>query len=81
MKKKAINTKTFDRSIVIKGSKKDFGLGVGVIVADQITFKDKSGRGFDHGMFYMELMQENDDFMRQHVEVKYKESKPKRRGK
>ena len=81
MKKKAIKTKTFNRSIVIKGCKKDFGLGVGVIVTDQITFKDKSGRGFDHAMFVMDLIRENDEFLNRNVEVRCNEVKPKRRRK
>lgn len=80
-KKTVKENKTFTRYMIVRGVKKDFGLGPGVIVKDQIVFKDDHGRGFDNPMFEVRLLQEKEKFIWQHIEVKLEEAKPKRRKK
>ena len=76
-----MKTKTFKRSLILKGCKKDFGLGTGVLVQDQIKFSDERRWGWKHPSFLMSILDNNQEFINQHIEVKMVEIKPKRKRK
>ncbi len=76
-----MKTITFKRSIVIKDCKKDFGFGPGVLVMDVIKYKDERKQGFNHPMFHLSVLEENERFLNQHLKVTMVEVKSKRRKK
>lgn len=77
--------KTFICRVVIKSKHPekvpDFGLGKGVLSEQEVTFKDKMGRGFDNPLFAMSMVDFEKDMIDAAVEVKWEEKKPKRNKK
>ena len=61
--------KTFRRYCVIKGCKQDFGLGIGVVGYDEVTYTDERGRGFDNSMFYMAQLEDADKMLKSYCTV------------
>lgn len=61
--------KTWRAYVVIKGCKKDFGIGVGVVGRATITLTDERGRGFDGPMCQMALVEHADNLLKQFCTV------------
>ena len=80
--KKNIQKKTFIARVVIKSKHPekvpDFGLGKGVLSEQEVTFKDKMGRGFDSPLFAMSMVDFEKDMIDAIVEVKWEEKKPRK---
>ena len=63
---------TYERKLVLRRCKKDFGLGVGVIASDEIRFKKRRGRQPDMMMLASVLHDVNQQLINAHVEVQCK---------
>lgn len=74
--KRAQQTKTFRRQVVIKDCAQDFGLGIGVLVVDEITYTDKNGRGFDSDLFLLKMQDDADELIKSVVTVMVEEKAP-----
>lgn len=64
-----IKTKTFQRYVVIKDCKEDFGLGPGVVATDVITYSDPRDWGFDHPLLRMNMLEDAEVFIKEYVTV------------
>ena len=76
--------KTFFRRVILKpgawkNSKRDFGLGPGVLVEQEVTYTDERGHGFNTERFAMEAIMEDDEVFRQFFAV-VRVPKPKKKG-
>lgn len=58
-------------TLSIKGEKKDFGGGAGIIKKRIVEYKDPQDRGFDSAMFAMEMIRASTSLMEDTVEVSY----------
>lgn len=67
--------KTFRRYVVITGAKQDFGLGVGVIARDEITFTAKRPAKFKSVLFLAEFNAECEKMINKTVQVLTQEKK------
>jgi len=67
----AKNKKSYRRYVVIKGCKRDFGFGPGVIGRDEITYTDENNRGFASPMFLLKRQDDAIELILGHVTCLY----------
>jgi hypothetical protein len=68
----------FERRLVIKGAKKDFGLGRGVLVTQVVTYTVPDRSRATSRRLAFQMLQERHEFVDQYVKVVMKEIKPRR---
>ena len=83
MRIKKCKKKTWIGKVVVKSKNPDnvpdFGLGKGVLVVEEIVFKDKFGLGFDHPVFEKELIKHGKEIIESNFEVKWEEKVDKKK--
>jgi hypothetical protein len=65
----AKKTKTFRRYCVIKRCPYDFGLGVGVVGVDEVTYTDERNQGFKTGSFDIAKIEGAEDMLKEYCTV------------
>lgn len=72
-----IPKKTFIVKVIIKSKHPekipDFGLGKGVLMEQEVSFKDNNGRGFDSPLFAMSMVDFENNLIKETVECKWEE--------
>jgi hypothetical protein len=80
MKKQKVKNefrKTFLVKVVIKSKHPekvpDFGLGKGVLMQQEVSFKDEKKRGFDTPLFALSMVEFENNLIKETVECKWEE--------
>lgn len=64
---KSKDKRTFRRYLIVKGCPFDFGLGIGVVYRDEVTFTDARRQGFDTASFQMPKQELSTETILKHV--------------
>lgn len=73
-KKKTNSTVTLKRRLVVKGCERDFGIGPGVLVEDEITYSNVSRTGNLYPLA-VQISRDNEAMIKEYVKVELEEVK------